>query len=267
MVGAWSAHVLRMVGGMGRAALYLKVSPNGLWPAARSRPVAGFKGCRPVPPTPPLGGQPRFFGSGLLACLLARLLACLLVFSPGFLVQACWLACLLACLLVCLFSALFQTHSFAHSEHQPKECYIESRQLSVPRAQPARTASRPARLEAALASLQRARTKGVRRQPAPPRPKRARAKGKGEGCHSHAPTLNEHSPSAFPLQAGGSAEIYIYIYIHMYVHNIYIYIHMAVVVKTPLYPWRTKLIGGKWMFIHPKMEPYVMPHGNMSTML
>ena len=52
MVGAWSAHVLRMVGGMGRAALYLKVSPTGLWPAARSRPVAGFKGCRPVPPTP-----------------------------------------------------------------------------------------------------------------------------------------------------------------------------------------------------------------------
>ena len=41
-----------MVGGMGRAALYLKVSPNGLWPAARSRPVAGFMGCRPVPPTP-----------------------------------------------------------------------------------------------------------------------------------------------------------------------------------------------------------------------
>ena len=35
-------HVLLMVGGVGRAALYLKVSPNGLWPAARSRPVAGF---------------------------------------------------------------------------------------------------------------------------------------------------------------------------------------------------------------------------------
>ena len=50
------------------------------------------------------------------------------------------------------------------------ESYIESRKLSVPRARPARTASRPARLEAALASPQRARTKGVRRQPAPPRP-------------------------------------------------------------------------------------------------
>ena len=37
-----SANVLRMVGGMGCAALYLKVSPNGLWPAARSHPVAGF---------------------------------------------------------------------------------------------------------------------------------------------------------------------------------------------------------------------------------
>ena len=48
------------------------------------------------------------------------------------------------------------------------ESYIESRKLSVPRARPARTASRPARLEAALASPQQARTKGVRRQPAPP---------------------------------------------------------------------------------------------------
>ena len=47
MVGAWSAHVLRMVGGMGRAALYLKVSPTGLWPAARSRPVAGFSRLTP----------------------------------------------------------------------------------------------------------------------------------------------------------------------------------------------------------------------------
>ena len=36
-----------MVGGMGRAALYLKVSPNGLWPAARSRPVAGFSRLTP----------------------------------------------------------------------------------------------------------------------------------------------------------------------------------------------------------------------------
>ena len=44
-----------MVGGMGRAALYLKVSPKGVWPAARSRPVAGFKVCRPVLPTPVCG--------------------------------------------------------------------------------------------------------------------------------------------------------------------------------------------------------------------
>ena len=36
-----------MVGGMGRTALYLKVSPNGLWPAARSRPVAGFSRLTP----------------------------------------------------------------------------------------------------------------------------------------------------------------------------------------------------------------------------
>ena len=90
--------------------------------------------------------------------------------SGFWLVQACWLAGLLARLLVCLFSALSRPRSFAHSEHQPKECYMESRQQSVPRAQPATTASRPARLEAALAALQRARTKGVRRQPAPPRP-------------------------------------------------------------------------------------------------
>ena len=48
------------------------------------------------------------------------------------------------------------------------ESYTEGRKLSVPRAQAARTASRPARLEAALASPQRAQTKGVRRQPAPP---------------------------------------------------------------------------------------------------
>ena len=91
-------------------------------------------------------------------------------FGSGFwLVQACWLAGLLARLIVCLFSALFQAALVCpHSEHQPKERYMESRQLSVPRARPARTASRPARLEAALASPQRARTKGVRRQPAPP---------------------------------------------------------------------------------------------------
>ena len=113
-----------------------------------------FKGCRPVPPTLRWGASPGFFvlsaafGWFRLAGLLARSLACLF-----------------AC-----FQRFSRPHSFAHSEHQPKECYIESRQLSVPRAQPARTASRPARLEAALASLQRARTKGVRRQPAPPRP-------------------------------------------------------------------------------------------------
>ena len=79
------------------------------------------------------------------------------------------LACSLACLFAC-FQRFSRPRSFAHSEHQPKECYMESRQQSVPRAQPARTASRPARLEAALASPQRARTKGVRQQPAPPRP-------------------------------------------------------------------------------------------------
>ena len=80
--------------------------------------------------------------------------------------------------------------------------------------------------QAALVCLQRAPTKGVRRQQKGKgkkrtkknkkkvkerrlvryRAERARAKGKGEGCHSHAPTLNEHSPSAFPLQAGGSAD-------------------------------------------------------------
>ena len=43
------------------------------------------------------------------------------------------LACSLACLFAC-FERFSRPHSFAHSEHQPKECYIESRQLSVPRA-------------------------------------------------------------------------------------------------------------------------------------
>ena len=26
-------------------------------------------------------------------------------------------------------------------------------------------------------------------------------------------------------------------------------------------------IGGKWMFIHPKMEPYAIPHGQIKTHL
>ena len=42
LVFGCSDHGPLMVGGMGRAALYVKVSPNGLWPAAQSRPVAGF---------------------------------------------------------------------------------------------------------------------------------------------------------------------------------------------------------------------------------
>ena len=62
-----------------------------------------FKGCRPVPPTPPLGASPGFFCS----------------------VSGFWLAGLLACSLACLF-ACFQRfsrpHSFAHSEREPKEC-------------------------------------------------------------------------------------------------------------------------------------------------
>ena len=76
-----------------------------------------FKGCRPVPPTPPLGASPGFFCSG----------------SGFWLVQACWLAGLLARLIACLFSALFQAALVCpHSEHQPKERYMESRQQSVP---------------------------------------------------------------------------------------------------------------------------------------
>ena len=60
---------------------------------------------------------------------------------------------------------LAKTGWYAAAGCRTFESYIESRKLSVPRARPARTASRPARLEAALASPQRARTKGVRRQP------------------------------------------------------------------------------------------------------
>ena len=38
--------------------------------------------------------------------------------------------------------------------------------------------------------------------------------------------------------------------------------HKWLWVKT-LYWWTSKK-GGKWMFIHPKMEPYLMPHGQVS---
>ena len=37
--------------------------------------------------------------------------------------------------------------------------------------------------------------------------------------------------------------------------------HMAVG-RNPV-PLVNIKIGGKWMFIHPKMEPWVMPHGRM----
>ena len=107
-----------------------------------------------MPPSaadPSTAGQPRFFF--VLACLLA-----------------CLLVCLLACLLVCtVHSCQGRLLLRGRVPNVTFESYIESRKLSVPRAQPARTASRPARLEAALASPQRSRTKGVRRQPAPPR--------------------------------------------------------------------------------------------------
>ena len=53
-----------MVGGMGRAALYLKVSPNGAWPAARSRPVAGFTRYATQPAT----GHSSPFPLSFLAC-------------------------------------------------------------------------------------------------------------------------------------------------------------------------------------------------------
>ena len=33
----------------------------------------------------------------------------------------------------------------------------------------------------------------------------------------------------------------------------------------PMVPLVNIKIGGKWMFIHPKMEPWVMPHGHVGT--
>ena len=78
-------------------------------------------------------------------------------------------------------------HSFVYSEHQPKECA-------------------GSRKEKERKETKKNRKKLKERRLVRYRAERARAKGKGEGCHSHAPTLNEHSPSAFPLQAGGSAD-------------------------------------------------------------
>ena len=74
--------------------------------------------------------------------------------------------------------------STASAERQPKECA-------------------GSRKEKERKETKKNKKKGKERRLVRYRAERARAKGKGEGCHSHAPTLNEHSPSAFPLQAGG----------------------------------------------------------------
>ena len=87
---------------------------------------------------------------------------------PGLSMPMC--ACVCHSLWVCCASCQNRLVRRGRVPNVTFESYIESRKLSVPRARPARTASRPARLEAALASPQRARTKAVRRQPAPPRP-------------------------------------------------------------------------------------------------
>ena len=83
------------------------------------------------------------------------------------------------------FPCFSRPHSFVYSEHQPKEC--------------------AGRKEKERKETKKNKKKGKERRLVRYRAERARAKGKGEGCHSHAPTLNEHSPSAFPLQAGGPA--------------------------------------------------------------
>ena len=85
------------------------------------------------------------------------------------------------------FPRFSRPRSFVHSEHQPKECA-------------------GSRKEKERKETKKNKKKGKERRLVRYRAERARAKGKGEGCHSHAPTLNEHSPSAFPLQAGGSAD-------------------------------------------------------------
>ena len=82
------------------------------------------------------------------------------------------------------FPRFSRPHSCVHSERQPKECA-------------------GSRKEKERKETKKNKKKGKERRLVRYRAERARAKGKGEGCHSHAPTLNEHSPSAFPLQAGG----------------------------------------------------------------
>ena len=82
------------------------------------------------------------------------------------------------------FPRFSRPHSCAHSERQPKECA-------------------GSRKEKERKETKKNKKKGKERRLVRYRAERARAKVKGEGCHSHAPTLNEHSPSAFPLQAGG----------------------------------------------------------------
>ena len=86
------------------------------------------------------------------------------------------------------FPRFSRPHSFVYSEHQPKECAGSRKEKERKETKKNKKKVKERRLERYRAE-------------------RARAKGKGEGCHSHAPTLNEHSPSAFPLQAGGSADI------------------------------------------------------------
>ena len=82
------------------------------------------------------------------------------------------------------FPRFSRPHLCVHSERQPKECA-------------------GSRKEKERKETKKNKKKGKERRLVRYRAERARAKGKGEGCHSHAPTLNEHSPSAFPLQAGG----------------------------------------------------------------
>ena len=89
------------------------------------------------------------------------------------------------------FPRFSRPHSFVHSEHQPKECAGSRKQKE-------------------RKETKKNKKKGKERRLVRYRAERARAKGKGEGCHSHAPTLNEHSPSAFPLQAGGSADYWMF---------------------------------------------------------
>ena len=105
---------MRMVGGMGRAALYMKVSPNGLWPAARSRPVARFTRYATQPAT------------GRLALPFVHLLFLYFQIVPGFELR---FLCLSDCFLTCPFTSFISSRPI--SRQFPAHPFISHELLFV----------------------------------------------------------------------------------------------------------------------------------------